>query len=246
MADHEMTGTARAGGAGIPPHARVARFIKEALLKCTDHGAMPPVVMVERGDGSIGPLVVAPAVDRDLGLRAAMVLRKAHDDLAAIVLATDAYYRAVEGADDPGPAPGELQATAEAGGKVAERVHEAIMAVRVPREGRAEMFTSPYFHAGRGTPFRWLDSQALGGKAEGGHVPTVLAHVMAARAAADEVAEADPELAAWRAAINPAEWRAVASRVALRTLAAEGFAAFSAARVGPRGVVELVPWTGAR
>jgi hypothetical protein len=169
-------------GPVIPEHAdgvgswvEFAKRQKMHAVASMQRGDIPPTVIVERG-GRVQAIVIAPQVDKHLGLQAAAMCQAGYDP-DAITMVLDAHIGTMSTGTRPD---GEKmteeeieQATAEWRKKYPKGMQHAcdnedacatgditdcLICHRIDRDGKITMVTLPYaYHGKEGPPFKWLD-----------------------------------------------------------------------------------------
>ena len=153
----------------------LARRCKEEWVRREACPDMPPVAIAER-EGRAVAMVVAPRVERDLGLIACARLRAGFDaDLVAFI--SDGYGALDLDPDRPWP-PGHLQSRFEAGDPA---VTEALFCVTATRSAR---WMVAIHYSMRGGRVEWM-GQPRQSEAPQGNVPECLARILAQSALAE-------------------------------------------------------------
>jgi hypothetical protein len=194
----------------------LARECKVDWVRRERRPDMPPVVIAERPAGTALAMVIAPRVDRDLGLRAAALLRRGFD-AARLIFIVETYME-VRARGRPSLEPSELQRRWEAGER--GTIVECLSCFAVDASSPTVMALLPFEMGGRRVV--WLPEPDARGPA-GGLVPDELGRIMSAPPLRDHplIAEAASEL-------GFDEERALfhSGRAGLSILAGEGFRVF--------------------
>jgi hypothetical protein len=147
----------------IPDWAEPARGIKLTFVEKTDRGDLPPTVVARRR-GRDEAIVIAPQVDKMLGLQAASTLRFCMDS-DELIFVTDAHaYRGRE--EDYEEAkkrwPGGLmqEACDQHGACATGEIMDCLSVVRIAAGGGMSFASMGYHYHGVGTRFRWDDDAA--------------------------------------------------------------------------------------
>jgi hypothetical protein len=169
-----------------------AKTQKKAWVYTTESGDIPPTVFVERDDELLC-IVIAPQVDKELGLQAILFMKKGFDpDYLTIML--DAHTTLMGGksieeqkrmAEKYIKKPGSMQkACDEEGACELGEIADCIVVQRVDRDGNMVMATLPYSYHGKGTKFTWMDEHSFimdetkDGARIGGFVADNIRHIM--------------------------------------------------------------------
>lgn len=172
----------------------VAKKHKLLWVMKTEGGDLPPTVIAVKG-GRVIATVVAPQVDKELGIQAAYFCRKGLDP-DRLVVVFDAYVRTEERFGE-GPnqvsdfnyEKGELQRMAAAGGCERGEISSCLICYLVDRNQEARLAIVPYYYPGKGKgKFRWTEYQTIGEQqrfvsedenmALKGYVPETLRNIM--------------------------------------------------------------------
>lgn len=173
-----------------------AKNQKDLAVEGTERGDILPTVIVER-DGEVLAIVMAPEIDKRLGLQAA-ALCKAGFDPDSLVVIMDAHIH--QGTEKQG------QSKEEAIEKFHEKfpngmqhacdnedacslgeISDCLICHRITRDGEITLTTLPYSYHGKsaGVPFQWLDEDErykdfgnLSGEELEGFIPDNLREIM--------------------------------------------------------------------
>lgn len=155
-----------------------AKRQKDHAVKNTDRGDIPPTVIVER-NGKVQAIVIAPQIDKRLGLQAAAMCQAGYDP-DAITMVLDAHIGTMSSGKRPD---GEKMTEEEIEAATAEwrkkypkgmqhacdnedacatgDITDCLICHRINREGKITMVTLPYaYHGKDGPAFKWLDQDA--------------------------------------------------------------------------------------
>ena len=147
--------------------------MKEKAVALTTSGDLPPTVIAARG-GDLLAVVIAPAVQRDLGFTAAQILRCGLNP-DSLIIAFDVFKKTLKD-NEENLEPGELQRRFEAG----ESIGQEIIAFHVVRDGLVTCWKLSYRYRGKsGPPFGWVDCEKMASDTVSGYVPMVLRRIMA-------------------------------------------------------------------
>lgn len=173
-----------------------AKQQKAWAVEITDHGDIPPTVIVER-DGKVLAIVVSPEINKQLGLKAAAMCQTGFDP-DAITMVLDAHIHsgkvaegqtneeAIEEYHKKFPK-GMQHACDNEGACDLGEISDCLICHRIDREGNITMVTLPYSYHGKsaGQPFKWLDEDEryknmgeLGGSSLTGLIPDTLRDIM--------------------------------------------------------------------
>jgi hypothetical protein len=225
----------------LPAWAELVRPLKMKAVAHIDCGDMPPAVLAIRR-GRVEAAVIASQVDKDLGLQAVFILRRALDP-DALILATDNHeYAAASDADFEEARKtwrgGRMQNAREdlwLGDK--GRIVDCLKAVRVVRGGRVAMASMGYVYHGKGGPdLRWLEGGPASGGARwtdrrdaiSGYLSDALKSIMRGPGLFDEAVAESIEVAAYIREMlkrDPEHCRRIAALSAFRLLEERGYLA---------------------
>ena len=145
-----------------------AKQHKENMVKSSSGGACPPAVIAEK-DGRVQLIVVAPEVDKHLGLTAVALLHSSLDpDYITLIMDARMHSdKAKEGQTvEEAQAeflknytPGSMQKKCEEGNR--GNIIDCLVCYRIARDGTAIIKNIPYIYDGKdGPPFKWLDDDS--------------------------------------------------------------------------------------
>ncbi len=170
MSEHNMNGNL----SGMDDWVDFAKKQKAWAVEKTDRGDIPPTVIVER-DG-ICAIVIAPQIDKHLGLKAAAMCQAGFDP-DALTMVMDAHItqaqkkegQTIEEAEEEFRKkfpPGSMQRMCdEEGACETGLITDCLICHRITRDGKISMVTLPYsYHGKGGPPFKWLDQDPKFGK----------------------------------------------------------------------------------
>lgn len=139
---------------------KLAKYHKGLWVKATDRGDMTPTVFAER-KGEVLCAVVAPKVDKMLGLQAAAICRKAlQADYLTMIVDTHIYH------GKPGETeeeflknkPQDMQKACDEE-DACERglIADCLICHRIGQDKKLVHASMPYYYHGKDTVFRWLN-----------------------------------------------------------------------------------------
>jgi hypothetical protein len=184
-----------------------AKKQKKWMVDKTERGDIPPTVIVER-DGVVLSIVMAPEVDKNLGLEAASICQAGFDP-DAITMIMDAHIRtsslkegqsaeeAMEEYHKKFPN-GMQHACDNEGACELGEISDCLICHRITRDGNISLVTLPYSYHGKngGQPFKWLDEDerykdfgSLEGENVTGYIPDSLRQIMKTKPFVHEVAQ---------------------------------------------------------
>lgn len=158
--------------------AKIVDFAKQQkswAVEKTQRGDIPPTVIVER-NGQVQAIVIAPQIDKYLGLQAAAMCHAGYDP-DSITMVMDAHIGTMASGTKPDGEkmsekdieeataafrkkyPKGMQAACDDEGACETGdITDCLICHRIDREGNISMVTLPYaYHGKEGPPFKWLD-----------------------------------------------------------------------------------------
>ena len=145
-----------------------AKNQKNWAVEATDRGDIPPTVIVER-NGETLAVVIAPQIDKMLGLSAALMCRVGFDP-DALTFVVDAHMHLASSKKDQSleEAEKEFRSKYPKGMQHAcdneqacatGEITDCLICHRITRDGQITLVTIPYSYHGKegGVPFKWLD-----------------------------------------------------------------------------------------
>lgn len=221
-----------------------AKKLKMSAVECFKEGDLPPVVFVEKG-GKIKAMIVAPQVDKNLGLHAARLARIGFSaDALSIIM--DAHVATGPKVDTDDPAErlaaakefakkypqGSMQKACEEGACARGEITDVLLCHRVTAEGKYSMAFLPYeYHGKDGPPFQWLadhpatkEFDEIDGDHCSGYIPESLLAIMQEKAFMDnEEIKNDIQKMADICQITAEQQAYHTSRAMLKILKEQGF-----------------------
>ena len=167
---------------GMKSWIEFAKWHKDWAVDRTERGDIPPIVIVER-DGQVQAIIMAPQIDKYLGLQAAAMSQCGYDP-DAITMVMDAHIGTMTPERKEGDAPftddelktaeaefrkkypkGMQAACDEEGACETGEITDCLICHRIDREGKISIVTLPYAYHGKDkegkpySPFKWLDQE---------------------------------------------------------------------------------------
>lgn len=144
-----------------------AKQQKAWAVEQTDRGDIPPTLIVER-DGNVQAIVVAPEINKYMGLQAASMCKLGFDpDALTMVMDAHVHSGKVKEGQTPEEAQEEFRkkypkgmqhACDEDGACATGDITDCLICHRITRDGSFSLVTLPYsYHGKDGPPFKWLD-----------------------------------------------------------------------------------------
>lgn len=137
------------------------KSVKESVVRKNPNASdLAPAVIVERGDDILG-VIVAPIVDRDLGLRAATIARISCDP-SRLILVFDAHYASGKQGETPEEfvkryPPGSMQRACDEDGACERGEISDCLICNISSADSNELLILPYSYHGPETQFQWKE-----------------------------------------------------------------------------------------
>lgn len=192
----------------------LAKAQKQMAVETTERGDITPTVIVEK-DGKVMAIIVAPQVDKMLGLQAATMAQMGFNP-DALTIIMDAHISNMDAkgktaeeatAEFRKKYPKGMQAACdEEGACAAGEISDCLICHRIEKDGKIIMATLPYNYHGKngGVPFSWKEIKGFKGEMvdDGkdekhrmtGFIPDSLRKIMSAPSVLDEI----PQLAVFK------------------------------------------------
>ena len=218
---------------------KLAKYHKKLWVECTERGDLTPTVFAER-NGEIVCAVVAPQVDKELGYKAAAMLRRGMnaDVITMIFDAHMSHGKAGESEEEFTKKwkPGEMQRMCdEEGACETGLIADTLICHRIGEDKKIKMANIPYSYHGKGSKFRWLNDpqgyheycldENVEGVSISGNVPRVLRQIMDLSSLLDDPLVSE---AATRMGVSKERKRQLyhTTRALYTVLSTEGYAVF--------------------
>ena len=146
---------------------KFAKQQKDWAVEKTERGDIPPTIIVERG-GELQAIIIAPQIDKYMGLHAAALAQVGFDP-DALVMVVDAHIHQgnMKDGQTPEQAAEEFKKKYPKGMQHAcdnenacelGEISDCLVCHRITRDGVLSMVSLPYSYHGKGGPaFKWLD-----------------------------------------------------------------------------------------